>query len=152
MDEQNHNQTQQLADEPDANDVLKDLIRFICTSLRTPHPAAEKSHLTEAPRHETIQSCFEAVIVSMVSSQPQCLSTMDWARCVPSFAQKVHAALEACTKLLRYSNLSALELVTDLFDLTVEMFSLFNEISEVLEVRTLRSFPADYRLVNINTS
>jgi hypothetical protein len=152
MDEQNHNQTQQLANELDADDILKNLIRFICTSLRAPQPAAEKTHLTEAPRHKPIQSCFESVIVSMVSSQPQCLSTMDWARCVPSFAQKVHAALEACTKLLRYSNLSALELITGLVNLAMEMFSLFNEISEVLEVRTLRSFPADHRLVNINAS
>jgi hypothetical protein len=84
-------------------------------------------------------------MASMVSSQLQDLSSMERAHNVPSFAQKVHSAFETCTKLLRYSNLTALEL-------TLEMLLLFNEVSEVLEMRTLRGFPADDRLVDIKAS
>jgi hypothetical protein len=88
----------------------------------------------------------------MVSLQLQDLSSMERAHNVPSFAQKVHSAFETCTKLLRYSNLTALELVTGLVNLTLEMLLLFNEVSEVLEMRTLRGFPADDRLVDIKAS
>jgi hypothetical protein len=77
---------------------------------------------------------------------------MEWTHTVLSFAQKVHSAFETCTKLLRYSNLSALKLITGLVNLTLEMLLLFDEVSEVLEMRTLRGSSADNRLVEINPS
>jgi hypothetical protein len=71
---------------------------------------------------------------------------------LPSFAQKVHSAFETCTKLLRYRNLSALELIMGLVTLSLEMLSLLKEVSKVLEVRSLRCSPVDKILVNLNAS
>lgn len=57
-------------------------------------------------------------------------------------AQRIHAALDASTELLRYDHLSALQLITSSVDLALKQFLLFDKVLEIFKVRALSHFPS----------